>query len=389
MKAPDLLGGRYELRGVLGRGGMAEVRDGWDTRLGRPVAIKILHPGIGTEPDNRRRFEAEARAAAALDTSHIVAVHDSGEHNGVPYIVMERLSGESLHDKIVRGPLPVPLVRAVLDDVLAALAAAHDAGILHRDIKPANILFTTSGDAKISDFGLAKTAQSNMTAAGQVFGTMAYLSPDRVLGKPATAADDLYSLGVVGYEALTGRRPFLQDNIAALGQAILHEQPPPVPMLRPDVDPALAAVVERAMARDPALRFPDARAMRAALGTPAPPAVRPPGTRVLPAPVVAPPMSPTPTAVDTSGRNTLFVLGVVFAALLLGVILLALSSSDSGPAKTVTTSTTVPPPATTSGSVPASMSPTGGVVPPAEPPVEPPRGHKPNKKGDNGNGNDG
>lgn len=360
---------------------MAEVRDGWDTRLARPVAIKILHPGIGTEPDNRRRFEAEARAAAALDSSHIVAVHDSGEHNGVPYIVMERLSGESLHDKIVRGPLPVPLVRAVLDDVLAALAAAHDAGILHRDIKPANILFTTSGEAKVSDFGLAKTAQSNMTAAGQVFGTMAYLSPDRVLGKPATAADDLYSLGVVGYEALTGRRPFLHDNIAALAQAILHEQPPPVAMLRPDVDPALAAVVERAMARDPAMRFPDARAMRAALGIVAPRAV-PPGTRVLPAPVVAPPISPAPS-VNANSRNTLFVLGVVFAALLLGVILLALSSSDSGPAKTVTTSTTVPPPATTTESAPTMMSPTGDVVPP----VETPRGHKPNKKDNNRNEN--
>ncbi len=254
---------------------MAEVRDGWDTRLARPVAIKILHPGIGTEPDNRRRFEAEARAAAALDSAHIVAVHDSGEHNGVPFIVMERLSGESLHDRILRGPLPLPLVRAVLDDVLAALAAAHDAGILHRDIKPANILFTTSGEAKVSDFGLAKTAQTNLTAAGQVFGTMAYLSPDRVLGRPASAADDIYAVGVMGYEALTGRRPFLHDNIGALAQAILHEQPPPIPMLRPDVDPALAAVIERAMARDPALRFPSARAMRAALGTHAPPALSP------------------------------------------------------------------------------------------------------------------
>jgi len=385
VKAPELLGGRYELRGVLGRGGMAEVRDGWDTRLARPVAIKILHPGIGTEPDNRRRFEAEARAAAALDTSHIVAVHDSGEHNGMPFIVMERLSGESLHDKILRGPLPQPLVRAVLDDVLAALAAAHAAGILHRDIKPANILFTTSGEAKVSDFGLAKTAQTNMTATGQVFGTMAYLSPDRVLGKPATAADDVYAVGVLGYEALTGRRPFLQDNIGALVQAILNEQPPPIPMLRPDVDPALAAVIERAMARDPALRFPGAWAMRAALGTQAPPALPPPGTRVLAAPVppmaaVPAPMSP-PLTHHPSRRSTLLALGAVFAALLLGVILLALDSSQAGPPATVTTSTTVPPPP--SSTIPSTtevLSPTGGTEAPAK---TPPGQNKPDKKGNN------
>ena len=308
MKAPELLGGRYELRGVLGRGGMAEVRDGWDTRLARPVAIKILHPAIDTQPGNRRRFEAEARTAAALDCSHIVAVHDSGEHNGMPFIVMERLSGESLHDKIMRGPLPQPLVRSVLDDVLAALSAAHDGGILHRDIKPANILFTTSGDAKVSDFGLAKTAQSNLTATGQIFGTMAYLSPDRALGKPATAADDVYAVGVLGYEALTARRPFLQDNIAALAQAILHEQPPPIAVLRPDVDPALAAVIERAMARDPAMRFPSARAMRAALGTHAPPAP-PPGTQVLSTPL-PPPMPVAPLARRATSEPTQHPAGV-------------------------------------------------------------------------------
>jgi serine/threonine protein kinase len=381
VKAPELLGGRYELRGILGRGGMAEVRDGWDTRLARPVAIKILHPGIGTEPDNRRRFEAEARAAAALDSAHIVAVHDSGEHNGVPFIVMERLSGESLHDRILRGPLPMPLVRAVLDDVLAALAAAHDAGILHRDIKPANILFTASGEAKVSDFGLAKTAQTNMTATGQVFGTMAYLSPDRVLGRPASAADDIYAVGVLGYEALTGRRPFLHDNIGALAQAILHEQPPPIRMLRPDVDPALAAVIERAMARDPALRFPSARAMRAALGTHAMPALSPPGTRVMSAPL--PPMvamSPPPMH-QSNRRNTLLALGAVFAALLLGVVLLAVGSTDAGPPKPVTTSTTVaPPPSATIPSTTTILSPTGGTEAPAK---TPPGHNKPDNKGNN------
>ena len=389
MKAPELLGGRYELRGVLGRGGMAEVRDGWDTRLARPVAIKILHPAIDTQPGNRRRFEAEARTAAALDCSHIVAVHDSGEHNGMPFIVMERLSGESLHDKIMRGPLPQPLVRSVLDDVLAALSAAHDGGILHRDIKPANILFTTSGDAKVSDFGLAKTAQSNLTATGQIFGTMAYLSPDRALGKPATAADDVYAVGVLGYEALTARRPFLQDNIAALAQAILHEQPPPIAVLRPDVDPALAAVIERAMARDSAMRFPSARAMRAALGTHAPPAP-PPGTQVLSTPLPPPmPVAPLPAVRHRSRRNTLLALGAVFAALLLGVILIAVDSSQTGSPDPVTTSTTVapPPPSTPPMATTAIRPPTAtaSIVVPEKPP---PGRNKPGKKGD-GNGEGG
>src|ERR1700757_319430 len=251
MKATELLGGRYELRGVLGRGGMAEVRDAWDTRLARPVAIKLLHPMFDSRPDTRKRFEAEARAAAALNHSHIVAVHDSGEHNGTPFIVMERLSGESLADKIAHGPIPQPMVRTVLDDVLSALEAAHAGGILHRDIKPANILYTPSGEAKVTDFGLAKTAGANLTASGQVFGTMAYLSPNRLLGKPATVSDDIYAVGIVGYEALTGRRPFVQDNLAALAQAIMTEHPPPIASLRRDVHPALAATVMQAMARDP------------------------------------------------------------------------------------------------------------------------------------------
>ena len=144
-----MLGGRYELRGILGRGGMAEVRDGWDTRLDRPVAVKLLHPAFSVQPDNRRRFETEARAAARLNHPHIVAVHDTGEHKGAPFIVMERLSGRTLADEVMRGPLLQDRVREILDDVLSALAAAHAAGILHRDIKPANILFTASGDVKV------------------------------------------------------------------------------------------------------------------------------------------------------------------------------------------------------------------------------------------------
>ena len=228
---------------------MAEVRDGWDTRLHRPVAVKLLHPAFSVQPDSRRRFEIEARAAAGLTHPHIVAVHDSGDHAGTPFIVMERLSGRTLADELTGGPLPQARVRWILDAVLSALTAAHAAGILHRDIKPANILFTTSGDVKVADFGIAKSAETPATMTGQIVGTPAYLSADRVAGRPATVADDLYAVGAVGYEALTGRPPFPQENLAALVRAISVETPPPLRMLRPDVEPALGATIDRAMAQ--------------------------------------------------------------------------------------------------------------------------------------------
>src|ERR1700738_1324889 len=250
MHAPEVLGGRYELRGVLGRGGMAEVRDGWDIRLNRPVAVKLLHPMFTTQPDDRMRFEVEARAAAALNHPNIVSVYDSGEHDGTPYIVMERLSGHTLADEIARGPLPRPQGRSILGGVLSALAAAHAAGILHRDIKPANILFSAVGDAKLADFGIAKSAGTAHTLTGQIVGTMAYLSADRIAGRPASATDDLYAVGVVGYEALTGRRAFPQESLPELARAVAEDTPVPLAVLRPDVDPALAAVIERAMARE-------------------------------------------------------------------------------------------------------------------------------------------
>jgi len=270
-------GGRYEVRGVLGRGGMAEVRDGWDLKLSRPVAIKLLYPGASVRPDSRPRFESEARAAAQLSGRHVVVVHDVGEHDGLPFIVMERLPGVSLVDHIARGPLPAPFVYAVLDGVLEALAEAHNVGILHRDVKPGNILFTATGEPKLADFGIAKTGGAAYTKAGEIIGSMAYLSPDRLASKPATVADDLYAVGVVGYEALTGRRPFPQEDLGPLAHAILHESPQPLAAQRPDVPPGLATPIERAMARDPGWRFGDANEMRAAMVGPSPPAsARPP-----------------------------------------------------------------------------------------------------------------
>lgn len=265
MNGVGLLGGRYELRDVLGFGATAEVCDGWDTRLSRPVAIKLLRRGLSSQADVRQRFEIEARAAAALNHSNIVRVYDIGNDNETPFIVMERLPGDTLGDQIALGPLSEAQVCAALRDVLAALAVAHDAGMLHRDIKPGNLLIAPSGTVKVADFGIVKTAASVHTTTGHVVGTLAYMSPDRVSGKPASVDDDLYAVGVVGYEALTGQKPFSQEDIMPLAHAIVEGRPPPLKELRPDVDPVLADVIERAMSPDPLRRFGSADAMRRAL----------------------------------------------------------------------------------------------------------------------------
>ncbi|OBI05520.1 serine/threonine-protein kinase [Mycobacterium scrofulaceum] len=375
-----LLGdGRYELRGVLGRGAMAEVRDGWDRKLNRPVAIKLLYPGVADRPDNRLRFDTEARVAARLTGPHVVVVHDVGEHYGLPFIVMERLPGVTLADHIARGPLPPAFVHVVLDAVLDALAEAHHAGILHRDVKPGNILFTAAGEPKLADFGIAKTSGAAYTRAGEVVGSMAYLSPERLTSKPATAFDDLYSVGVVGYEALTGRRPFPQEDLGALAHAILHESPPPLAALRPDVPPNLAAAIERAMARDPAWRFDQAAAMRAALvGTPAP--TMPTGTRVMEAPPPAV-LTYTPARLEPDSPRRKWWIAAIVAAFVLALLLFAIDPPFSAPppAPTTTTTTPTPPPTTTATTTTPSSTPQ-----PAPPPGPPGHGGPKHKGGHGG-----
>jgi serine/threonine protein kinase len=371
-----VIGGRYQLRGVLGRGAMAEVRDGWDMRLSRPVAIKLLYPGADARPDSRLRFEAEARAAAQLTGRHVVVVYDVGEHDGLPFIVMERLPGVSLADHIERGPLPPAFVHVVLGGVLEALAEAHNVGILHRDVKPGNILFTASGEPKLADFGIAKTSGAAYTRAGEIVGSMAYLSPERLASKPATVADDLYAVGVVGYEALAGRRPFPQEELGALAHAILHESPTPLGALRPDVPPPLAAAIERAMARDPAWRFDQANAMRAALAgqAPEPVPVRPP-TRVMEAPL-PPVMTYAPTgtfAEPGTPRRKWWIAGIAAAFVVALLLFMVAPPFSSGPPTPVTTTTPLPPPPapTTTLTTPSSTD---------QPPPPPPRHGGPGKK---------
>lgn len=370
MHGPELLGGRYELRAVLGRGGMAEIRAGWDVTLGRPVAIKLLYPPLCAEPDSRRRFEAEARAAAGLSHPHVVAVHDFGEYRGTPYLVMEQLSGRTLADALAHGPLPEQQVRILLDQVLSALSCAHGAGVLHRDIKPANILLTEDGAAKVADFGIAKSAGSADTMTGQVFGTMAYLSAGRIAGRPATVADDLYAVGVVGHEALCGRRLYPQENLVELASAITEGRRAPLAAVRPDADPALVRVIERALA----LGFASAAEMRAAL--PGGPPVRP-TTRVLSSPLPDPATMPVP--VRRGRRRPIAVAIAAIVVVVMAVLAFVIdSASRPVPPQPAGTATSEPAPPTSAVPPPTSIAPV-----PADQQA-PPKGRG-NGKG-NGNG---
>ncbi len=262
----NLIAGRYRLDGWLGRGGMGEVRAATDLRLDREVAVKLLRADLAHQIDLRRRFEREARAAARISHPNIVAVFDTGEHDAVPFIVMERLPGDTLADEIAAGPLSCPRACTVLLEVLSALAAAHAGGVLHRDIKPGNILRAPDGHAKVADFGIAKVAEeTDPKTTGMLLGTAAYLAPERLSGEPATAASDLYSVGVVLYEALAGRLPFQADSPLGLVAAISLGQPRAMTDVRPDVPVAVGRVIERAMSKDPQERFVSAAQMGAAL----------------------------------------------------------------------------------------------------------------------------
>jgi eukaryotic-like serine/threonine-protein kinase len=264
----DVIADRYDLQEVVGTGGMSTVYRAHDRLLERTVALKVLHPQFGIETEHAQRFRHEARAVAQLSHPSIVTVIDRGESDGRQFIVFEYVDGENLKQLSGRrGPLPV---REALDLTLqtaAGLAFAHAHGIVHRDVKPQNVLVDADGRAQVTDFGIARSLDSElgMTLTGTVLGTSDYLSPEQASGTPVTAATDVYSLGVVLFELLTGEVPFPGDNVVAVAMRHLHERPPNLRERRPDVSPRLAAAVERALAKDPAQRFASMDAFAAEL----------------------------------------------------------------------------------------------------------------------------
>jgi serine/threonine-protein kinase len=277
-----LIGGRYRLDAVIGRGGMSTVYRAFDTVLERPVAIKLMHREIASDSDQLERFRREARSIAQLNHPNVVSVIDAGEeplpeeeraadgHDGAagtPYIVLEFVDGETLKGVIRRGgPLEIPQALAYAIEIARALGAAHECQIVHRDVKPHNILIDPEGGAKITDFGIARSlSEEGLTMAGRVLGTTDYVSPEQALGQPVTPQSDLYSLGIVLYEMLTGDVPFHGDSPVAVAMRHVREELPDVQARRPEISAATASVVDRAVAKDLAHRYPDAAAMTADL----------------------------------------------------------------------------------------------------------------------------
>ena len=263
----ETVGGRYRLGERLGRGGMGEVFVAHDLRLDREVALKLLHANLAEQDGMRDRIVAEARLAARLTHPNVVAVLDTGEQEGRPFIVMERLSGHTLRDELQRGPMPAERIRDVGLQVLRALAAAHALGIVHRDVKPGNVLDAGVGTWKVADFGIAKWvhADETLTGTGELLGSPSYLAPERIEGRQAGPASDLYAVGVLLYEALVGRRPFEGDGPFELADTIRRGAYEDPATILPDADPGIVAVIDRAMQLDPGDRYESAEAMAEAL----------------------------------------------------------------------------------------------------------------------------
>jgi serine/threonine-protein kinase len=289
-----VLGGRYRLDHELARGGMATVWVAEDPLLSRRVAVKILHPELAVNDSLRTRFRHEAVAAAKLSHPAIVATYDTGDDEGTAYIVMQLVEGPTLRRMLdARGALPVGEAADIASQVAEALDHAHRHGLVHRDIKPANVLIPPDGQVKVTDFGIAKAAgDEDLTSTGAVIGTARYLAPEQVNGNAVDGRADVYALGLILYEMLTGTLPFSGDSEIATAMMRLTKVPDPVRSVRPEVPPMLDAVVNRSLARDPEHRFPSAGALRDALD-PARDSTPPP------------PSSPRPAVVAESGDHTI------------------------------------------------------------------------------------
>ena len=261
-----VIDGRYRVLKRLGAGGMAEVYCVEDQQLGRRVALKLLHRRFADDEQFVERFRREASSAAGLSHPNIVGIFDRGEWDGTYYIAMEFVEGRTLKDIIrERGPAPPEASADITLQILRAARFAHKRGIVHRDIKPHNVLIDTEGRVRVTDFGIARAGVSDMTETGSVMGTAQYLSPEQAQGKPVDARSDLYSIGIVLYELLTGRVPFDAESPVSVALMQVSETPVPPMELNPEVPPALDAVTLRAMAKDPERRYQDADEFIAAL----------------------------------------------------------------------------------------------------------------------------
>ena len=258
MMAGDVVAKRYELEQLVGSGGMSSVYRAHDRVLERTVALKVLHERLVAHGDVVDRFSREAKLVAGLSHHNIVAVIDRGEDGGSPFIVFEYIAGENLKQLLVRsGPLPVERALGLAIEIAQALAFAHEKGFVHRDVKPQNVLLNGKGEAKVTDFGIARPieARDGETATGTVMGTCDYISPEQAQGRHVDELTDVYSLGIVLYELLTGDVPFTGDNFVAIAMQHINAPPPPVSLKRPEVPRRVEAAIDKALEKDPADRF--------------------------------------------------------------------------------------------------------------------------------------
>src|SRR5437016_83135 len=257
----------------LGAGGMGVVYRAEDTRLGRTVGLKFPLPQSSLDAAAKARFLREARSAAALDHPNLCTIHEVGEStDGRPFLAMALYPGETLKTRLARnGPLPVPEALEIARQIAQGLGCAHAAGIVHRDLKPGNVMVLPDGTVKILDFGLAKARDESLSATSARMGTPAYMAPEQVRGEAVDARTDLWALGVVLYEMLSGRDPFGEEHELAIAHAILHAEPVPPSTLRPDVPPHVEHLILTLLEKEPSRRFADATAVVAALTTPASP----------------------------------------------------------------------------------------------------------------------
>src|SRR6202162_423190 len=267
-KTPRVLSGRYELSHLVARGGMAEVYRAHDQLLDRPVALKVLFPELSVDRSFVERFRREAQAAANLSHPNIVPVFDWGEDNGTYFIVMEFVDGRAL-SSILRTAVPLHPDRAaeIAADVAGALSYAHRHGVVHRDVKPGNVLITEEGTIKVTDFGIARAVntEETLTQPGAVMGTATYFSPEQAEGLGVDSRSDIYSLGVVLFEMVTGRPPFLGESPVAVASKRVRDNPPAPRELNPQIPPTFEAIILKSMAKDPAHRYATSEDLRADL----------------------------------------------------------------------------------------------------------------------------